>query len=211
MPGERFLIFSTMNATDHWKALRGGDKRSLEWLYRTYAAQLLRYGYAFSQDAALIEDCLQELFIMLWEKRENLGDTSSPKNYLFASFRRSIWKKVRKNAGKQEKESESQGLFEAELNIEEQTIMDEEEAAMAKKLKQAMEELTGRQKELLYLKYEEGLSYEEICEMMDLKYQSARNLLTSAVKKLRELIGILFFLIFLVVIEYSGKGLGLYK
>lgn len=200
-----------MNATDHWDALRSGDKRSLEWLYRTYAPQLLRYGYAFSQDSVLIEDCLQELFITIWEKRERLGDTTSAKNYLFASFRRSIWKHMRKNARKHEQESEDALQFEAELNIEERTIIHEEEKEVSEKLKQAMEELSGRQKELLYLKYEEGLSYEEICEMMDLRYQSARNLLTQAVKKLRDRMGLLLLLIFLVLNEYSEKILAFYR
>ncbi len=200
-----------MNATDHWNALRSGDRRSLEWLYRTYAPQLLRYGYAFSKDTATIEDCLQELFITIWEKHRSLGDTSSPKNYLFASFRRSIWKKMQKNAKMHEQESDETRQFDVQLNIEEQTIMHEEEKAVSQKLKQAMEELSGRQKELLYLKYEEGLSYEEICAMMDLKYQSARNLLTSAVKKLRDTLGVVFFLIFLILIEYSEQGIGLSK
>lgn len=200
-----------MNATDHWDALRSGEKQSLEWLYRTYAPQLLRYGYAFSRDTGLIEDCLQELFITIWEKREKLGDTSSPKNYLFASFRRSIWKKMQKNAKMHEQESDEPLPFDVQLNIEEQTIMHEEEKEVSHKLKQAMEELSGRQKELLYLKYEEGLSYEEICAMMDLRYQSARNLLANAVKKLRDRLGVLAFLIFLVLIEYSEKGFGLYR
>lgn len=200
-----------MNETDQWNALRTGDRAALEWLYRTYAPQLLRYGYAFSRDQALIEDCLQELFITLWEKHANLGETNSPKHYLFASFRRSLWKKLKKGAKRLEQDAGAGAYFEGELNVEEKTVIDEQERETRQKLKQAMQSLSGRQKEILYLKYEEGLSYEEICAMMDLKYQSARNLLTGAVRKLRDQMGALLLTIFLIFFEYSERVICLYK
>jgi RNA polymerase sigma factor (sigma-70 family) len=186
-----------MNADTHWQALKNGNRSSLEWLYRTYADQLLRYGYAFTKEDALAEDCLQELYINLWEKRRTLGDTTSVKNYLFASFRRSIWKKQKKAQKDRGVDIEKALPFLVELNIEDQKIEEEQIEESKQKLKAAMTALSSRQKELLYLKYEADLTYDEICEMMDINYQSARNLMSGALQKLRKQMIILLGLIFL--------------
>lgn len=175
-----------MNAESYWQTLKEGDRTSLEWLYRSFADQLIRYGYAFTKEDALVEDCVQELFITLWEKRNSLGETTSVKNYLFASLRRNIWHKQRKEKKGKEKDLDQNYQFDVELNIEEQKINDEETAEKTRKLKEAMNDLSSRQKELLYLKYEAGLSYEDICTMMDINYQSARNLLSGALRNLRK-------------------------
>ena len=186
-----------MNAEKHWQALKNGNRSSMEWLYRTYADQLLRYGYAFTKEDALAEDCLQELFINLWQKRKTLGETTSVKNYLFASFRRSIWKKQKKEQKERGADIEKAIPFHAELSIEDQKIEAEQALENSQKLKSAMSSLSNRQKELLYLKYEAELSYDEICDMMDINYQSARNLLSGALQKLRKQMIVMFWLLFL--------------
>ena len=52
--------------------IAGGRKAALEKLYRSHAPILLRYGSKFSADWQLVEDCLQDLFIDLWQRREQL-------------------------------------------------------------------------------------------------------------------------------------------
>lgn len=188
-----------MNAENHWTQLKSGNKTSLEWLYRNFSPSLLKYGYAFTQNHTLVEDCLQDLFIQLWEKREGLGETTSVKNYLFASLRRSIWKRTKKQLRIQNEGQDGILPFEIELNIEDQKIANEEQKEQSARLKRAMEGLSDRQKELLYLKYQEGLTYDEICESMDIHYQSARNLMSSALTKLRKHMILMLFAIILII------------
>ncbi len=45
--------------------------------------------------------------------------------------------------------------------------------------------LSPRQKEIIYYRFVEGLSYEEICQIMDMNYQSTQNLIQRSLKKLR--------------------------
>jgi RNA polymerase sigma factor (sigma-70 family) len=54
-----------------------------------------------------------------------------------------------------------------------------------KAVQRALAELTPRQKEAIYLRYMNRMSYEEICQIMDMNYQSARNLIFRAVEKMR--------------------------
>ena len=66
-------------------------------------------------------------------------------------------------------------------------------------LKAGLSEVSDRQREVLFLRYYEGLTYEEISEVMDLQYQSIRNLVSRALKKLKArlpmYIGIIFFIL----------------
>jgi len=56
--------------------------------------------------------------------------------------------------------------------------------------------LSKRQQEVLYLKFEEGLDYEQISKIMDLKYQSVRNLVSTAINKIKDHLTILSVIIF---------------
>ncbi len=47
-----------------------------------------------------------------------------------------------------------------------------------------MEILSNRQKEAVFLKYYNQMSYEDICDIMNINYQSVRNLISTALKKL---------------------------
>jgi len=55
----------------HWKKVKKGDANAFDWLYHRYVDDLYKYGQNFSQDRHLLEDCIQEIFIALWKKKEN--------------------------------------------------------------------------------------------------------------------------------------------
>ena len=86
--------------------------------------------------------------------------------------------------------------FEAELAIEDLLINQELTEERSIKLKAAFENLSGRQKEVLYLRFYKGLDYEQISEVVGIRYQSLRNLISGGLKKLRAEL-IIFILIVL--------------
>jgi len=61
-----------------------------------------------------------------------------------------------------------------------------------------MQYLSSRQREILHLKYEMDYDYERICEIMNINYQSARNLCNSALSKLRKSLGMIILLTILM-------------
>ena len=81
-----------------WNDLRNGEEAALAKLLRIYAKSLISYGRKMVNDDALIEDCIQEVFIQLWQYRQNLKeDVGSVKAYLFAAVRRRIISEIKKN------------------------------------------------------------------------------------------------------------------
>lgn len=173
-----------------WRELKAGSQQALERIYREQAVALLRYGAKFSRDQQLVEDCVQELFVELWQHRATIGETDHIRKYLFVSLRRKVIRQLSNPGTTQPDRGElHDGQFGAELGIDTQLIQVELDAEQQARLQQALAELSPRQQEILYLKYFADLDYHQIGEIMDLNYQSARNLVSRALEALRQVLG----------------------
>lgn len=177
-----------MYKNQRWFQFRNGDHDAFEEIYREQIDSLLSYGKKFSDDQTLVEDAIQDLFIDMWKKRESLGDTDNIRGYLLLSLRRSIFKKLKKQSKYISEEQVDVGYFKTELAIDQLIINEEIDEEKAAKINLAMSNLPDRQKELIYLKYYEGLEYNVIGEMMGLNYQSVRNLASRAIATLKRTI-----------------------
>src|SRR5438477_8459552 len=80
----------SINEFSIWNDFRSGDPSAYSLIYRKYFFALYSYGKKFSSDKELIEDCIQDLFIKIWNNRDNLNDTTSIKYYLFISLKRKL-------------------------------------------------------------------------------------------------------------------------
>ena len=178
-----------MENLQDWIAYRKGDKAAFERIFRQYVRLLYKYGSRFTTDAGLVEDAIQEMFIGLWEKRDNIGETDSIKRYLLGTLRRRIVRKLSQQAPLAQEEDAENYDFELEANFEEATILGEIEAENKQKIQQAIQTLSKRQKEIIYLKFYQQLSFAEIEETLGINYQSARNLLHKAMQAVKSIMG----------------------
>lgn len=186
-----------MDDSQVWSRLKAGDQAALEEIYTAHIDYLLQYGLRFTQDASLVEDCVHDLFVDLWRKRNSLGSPNSIRAYLLVALRRSILKKVQKKFKQQSDKLPEDLPFAAELAIDQVIIASEVSEESAQALQKAVQELSSRQREVLYLRFYQEVPYEEICEMMGISYQSVRNLVSSAIRALRSLMEFTVFLIML--------------
>ncbi|OHX67683.1 RNA polymerase sigma factor [Flammeovirga pacifica] len=173
----------------HWKALKeNDDANALKYFYDQYIKLLYKYGYHFCQDAALVEDCVQDLYLRLWEKRRSLGETDNVKLYLMVSLKRSIFEKLKKN-NKVTSDDQIEDTFDVSFTMEESIIHSETDKINKDKLLKTLASLSGRQKEVIYLRFYNGFTPEEVSEVMNISNQSVRNLQASALKKMRNNMG----------------------
>lgn len=200
MAGKYFHSDETSSVL-YWSALKKGNESALETLYKLYADSLYSYGSKFTIDKDLIKECMQELFINIWGKRAGLSDPQNIKNYLFKSFRHLIFKKLssrQKYIGYEEIEDY---VFEASISIEEVIIQEESIEDIKNLLQTTLSRLTPRQKEAVFLKFYENLSYEEISVIMDISIKATYKIMNRSLVFLRENVSKSDFLIILSVIE----------
>jgi RNA polymerase sigma factor (sigma-70 family) len=169
-----------------WQAFKNGDVEAFRDLHKIHAGYLLNYGLRLHNVLNVVEDCVQEVFIDLWQYRQNLTDPSDVRFYLMRSLRNRIGKHFRKNQPYISGFDDAIELpFLIEPSSEQRLIELDIDAELHQRIQSAIKSLTPRQKEIIYLRYFNDLSYEQICELMNINYQSARTQHYNALKVLR--------------------------
>ncbi|GAB3913444.1 sigma-70 family RNA polymerase sigma factor [Larkinella knui] len=169
----------------YWQAIRLGDKAALEALATRHYRPLFHYCTRFTVNHALIEDCIQDLFLAIWEKKQALTDVTSVKAYLFTAIRHNILHRNRRDqlfTTFDESGESADPVF----NPESLFLASEDEQVQNDLLKQSLDRLPRRQREAIYLRYYEELSYEEIASVMGLNRQVVANYLQHALLTLRK-------------------------
>lgn len=168
-----------------WAQVISGDNPAYEELVHRHYTLLYQYGCKFSRDKALVKDCIQDVFLTLWESRRGVNPAIPPKPYLLASLRRRIHRVV--TSDRLVIDSFRDDLvFGVEFGVEEHFIAVEETQRAAREITRLLNTLPARQKEVIYLKFFQDLSREEIVEVMQISPQSVSNLLQKSFKWLRE-------------------------
>ncbi|MDJ1494042.1 sigma-70 family RNA polymerase sigma factor [Cytophagaceae bacterium DM2B3-1] len=179
-------ILEKINDTELWDCFRRGDEGALEQLMKMHFRKLFHYGTKFSKDGAFVKDCIQDLFLDLWNRRQFLSEVQTVKAYLMAALRRRLHRGMTKKGYFVTEEITSDVFFEVEFSVEDSLIQEETTQLLAHEIKNYLDQLPKRQKEVIYLRFFEGLTREEIAEIMGINLQSVSNLLQSAFKHLKE-------------------------
>jgi RNA polymerase sigma factor (sigma-70 family) len=180
-----------MNIENHfntWRAFKNGDWEAYTSLYNDYFKLLNNYGYKFTKDINLIEDAIHDLFVRLWTTRNNLGDPASVKNYLYKSLRNTILRKMQ--AGEKfsviDADAYPSGF---EVSYSNEPVSSIEERELQATIKNIINTLPPRQQEIIYLRFYEDLSYEEIADIMSININSTYKLLYKALQNLQQIPG----------------------
>lgn len=169
-----------------WKGLMEGDQDMFLALYRKYYHSLLFIGLREIKDAHLVKDAIQQQFLYLWEKRNSIQPAKNVKAYLVSSFLRKLtadWKRSEKTDNLQVAWNNTE---EAPLPTpEESLIWKDEQRQLCRLLMDHVNALPARQKELIILRFYEGLSYDEIVQRTNLTHRTVYNKIHEALKKLK--------------------------
>ncbi|WP_035643870.1 RNA polymerase sigma factor [Flavobacterium sp. ASV13] len=171
-----------------WNKLKDGDEKSFSMLFERYYADLVRYGNSLSPFEEKVQDCIQDVFTDIWIYRNSLQNSVVVKAYLLASVRKRIARLHERDHIFRKTASTDSIAFLLEFSVDHELLDDADDDAKEKivHLNKLLNDLPTRQKEALYLRYHQGLSVEQIAEMLDVNYQSASNLLHRGLMSLRK-------------------------
>lgn len=176
-----------MNKDDEiiWRLCREGDRKAFEILYRRYYPVLFNYGKLFLRDTDLIQNCIQNFFVKLISNHKGLSDTAYVRSYLLKAFRHTLYNELKS-------ENARNGIVVCcpdEILTNMDHLIDEEETSPQNKhISAALKKLSFKQREILYLYYIRELTHEEISSVLNINYQSSKNLLFRSIAKLRSII-----------------------
>lgn len=168
---------------DWWNAFKKGEREAFDNLFRRYYPVLFQFGSKICTDREMLEDSIQDLFIELWQS-QSATPVQSVKAYFFKALKYKLFRQIRLQ-NQQVKKLGAADQLSFTLPHEHFIVSGEEEARLTRQMHLAIDRLPARQKEIVYLRIYQGLSYEEISEVMGINYQVARNLFYQSVKSLR--------------------------
>lgn len=172
-----------------WIQFKDGDKEAFAFFYNMYIDSLFNYGLKICSDEDTVKDAMQEIFIDLYLNREK--NKTSPENlkyYLFLALKRNLVKRLQKNRKFETGNPAFKGTDDIEFSIEYELIEKEQQEEIQKKVINALNQLPDRQKEAIYLRFNEALDYAEIANILGITIESVRKQVYRALKTVRELI-----------------------
>lgn len=170
-----------------WSKLKKGDASAIGDLYNNYVEDLFRYGIQFAKNKTEVMDSIHDLFLNLYKYRKKLADTNNVKFYLMRCLKNEILSKSKKN------------VFTNSSSIDEHTqkkyfCSSTEDTVIAKEIKndqafqlhKALGSLTKKQRNVLFLRFNEEKKYDEIALVLGVSVETSRTMVYRAIKSLKK-------------------------
>ncbi len=151
-------------------AIRTGDKSAYKELFQIFSTPLLDYSMSIVKDYQDSKDIVQEVFISVWQKKEDLGPGFQIKPYLYKSVRNNSLKAAMNK--RPAMESSSQFLEQIPDSLMPNDEVEEKELYSAFKI--AMDELPERCREIYNLNRYKSLSYSEIAAVLNISINTVK-------------------------------------
>ncbi len=171
---------------DSWGQFVNGDRSAFSAIYNLNIDALFSYGMKLYPNKDFVKDCIQDIFLDVFEHRRKLTKPENIQYYLFVVLKRTMFRKLKKEKKKESLPEFDNLTFITEYNIESKTIDKEVEVYKTKLVNKIIKSLTARQQEILYLRFTKGFNYMEISEIINIDHNSVRKQVYRSIKKLRK-------------------------
>ena len=163
-----------------------GNDHAFSELYDLYVQSLYNYGMKLTQDQELLKDCIHDVFVKVYTKRNEKHTINNLSSYLLISLKNRLLDEFRRNTFMDDGEVENYDYRRASEDVEYDYLNTERELMQTAQVAHLMNHLTRRQRQAITLYYLEERKYDEICDIMKMNYHSVRNLMHRGMLKLRE-------------------------
>lgn len=162
--------------------LRDGKESAFQSVYQLHHQKIYQFSRSFLKDAALAEDVFQETFLNLWVNKARINPELAIEPLLFTICRRLIIDAFRKaTASDRQRQTLIQQMAETDNATEDKILYRD----LMQFTESAIANLPQQQQTVFRLSRFEGLSYDEISEMMSISRNTVKNHLIVASKKLK--------------------------
>ena len=172
-----------------WNDYQSGDMYALANIMQGYYSDLFHWGLRLHGEREFVKDCIQDMFVNLWKTQQSAGAAgvvSNVRSYLLVALKTRILRELSKKHVTHQSMLSDEYTFSVEFSSDLRLIDEEHEIYQVRKLEGVLNSLSGRQKGLIYLRFYQSLSFEQIAEVMNLSRQSVYNLLQKSLGSLRK-------------------------
>lgn len=174
-------------AEETWNLFLKGNHEAFNDLYNQHYLGLINFGIKMTGDRIKANECLVEMLLGLWEKRERLPEVTHVRSYLLTCVRMVILKKIKAEKLREFKEESAfSESSQYDISYEDYITRIQSDTQLKNRLSRSLGKLSARQRELLKLKFFDGLNYDEIAHQCQISKRTAYNIVHESLKVLRE-------------------------
>ena len=192
-----FRKYSQDEAQALVKALKEGNQLAFSIVYKTYAAQTFSLAFKYLLNKELAEDAVQNLFLKLWLKKEEIDETKPINRYLFPMLKNDLLNTLRDSKKniylledclsmvlELEDDSQNENLKQEQMNI----------------IQQALEQLSPQRRKVFEMKVSGKYSNQEIADKLNLSINTIKFQYSQSLKQIRSTVGELSLLLVYCII-----------
>lgn len=170
-----------------WDKFKAGDRSAFETIYNEFTDSLFAYGSKITADRLLLEDAIQDVFIDIYTYGKRLRQPEYLEFYLFKTLKRNVIRKLKEN-NRFSHSGDQIMPFQLVFPIEEidEKLLQEKRFQL---LQKEINNLDAKKRELLFLKFNSGLTYFEIGNLLDISPESAKKQVQRLLKYFRNKLG----------------------
>ncbi|GHV20119.1 DNA-directed RNA polymerase sigma-70 factor [Bacteroidia bacterium] len=173
------------------------DEFAYTYIYNQYADTLLAYGIGLGFEKETVKDAIHDVFLKFYFNRKPLNDIDNLKYYLFRMLKNRLLDILKTTVNTSDIGYQELN-FSVKTTILDELIGDEDRLALQNKIEKLLNSLTDRQREAIYLRYMQEMSYDEIAGLLKMTPQATRKLIFRAMERMRDLnLVLIYFLSFL--------------
>lgn len=165
--------------------ISNGDEDALSYVYADNYDLLFDYGLRFTTNVHIVEDAIQDMYINLIKYRKNIGQVKNLQGYLVCAFRRQLLLDLNKQKKTISTEQLPEGFFDYFKSPDSESHDKEDKEFLHSTIVESVNKLTDKQKEIIYLKFERDIPYEEIAVILNISVESCYKSIYRSIKSIR--------------------------
>lgn len=167
------------------KFVEDGDEVSLSYIYMENYDLLYDYGLRYTSEYEVVEDSIQEVFMSVIKYREKIGFVRNIQGYLISSFRRQLFLNLNNEKRTISMDQIPEVSFDY-FKCPDNEISDKEEKEfLHATINDCISNLTNKQKEILFLRFEQDIPYDEIAKILNISVDSCYKSIYRTIRSIR--------------------------
>ncbi|WP_179334108.1 RNA polymerase sigma factor [Winogradskyella costae] len=158
-----------------FEQIQEGNTKALDVFFKKYYDKLCRFGVLFESNIHIIEEKVDDVFIQLWSNRDQLNKIKNPKSYIYAILKNDLLR-IKNNYQTSPLQNDDQ-LNSNSLypSIEDEIIANEQKEIDKNVIKNVLESIPKRTRQIFEMSRIDGFKYKEISELLGISPKTVEN------------------------------------
>ncbi|MCW9706492.1 RNA polymerase sigma-70 factor [Fodinibius salsisoli] len=164
--------------------IREGDREAFEKLFLRFYDPLCKFAWRYLRSAHISEELVQDVFLTVWESRESLDPEKSIKSYLYKAVKNKALNHLKHKNLAEDYNQQIDWLN--STSISQIHDFNNEDSKFVKAVQKEIDNLPEKARHVYKLSRKDGLTYQEIADILDISKRTVESQISRSLKILRE-------------------------